>query len=453
MELKQGARLQGGKYTIERMLGQGGFGITYLGTQTGLNRWVAIKEFFMKDYCFREEEGTRVCTNSSGAKANLDAYRTKFLKEARHIATLDHPNIIRVYDVFEENDTAYYVMEYIDGGSLADRLRGQGPFSEGGALMYIRQLAAALEYLHGHNMLHLDVKPANVLLKPGGQCVLIDFGLSKCYNVGGDATSSTPVGISHGFAPLEQYNQEGTQRFQPATDVYALGATLYNLLTAEKPPAAMDLAMGAQLEWTHNGQQVCVDKNIRATIQASMAVKPDSRPQTMGAFLRLLEYRPEERKTEIPTATVPPPQPDYKSQRSYTPPEPPKPEKTEWSVVKRIFVILFILAQCIPFVAIGFDDTGLVIPVMIFSAVVSVAADFLVLGNRKKLCVPIVVLAYAFGVAVGCALIDSRNFGWYKNGTPLIDQMLDVAPAFIVSAVFVLAAELVRWLVRWLRNR
>lgn len=240
MELSNGTLLQGGKYKIERKLGQGGFGITYLAEQTMLDRKVCIKEFFMKEICLREGSTSHVTLGTEGARVTLEKFRDKFLKEARNIAKLDHPNIVRIIDVFEENGTAYYVMKYAEGGSLAKLLESKKYLSEEIATKYILEVANALKYIHQKRINHLDIKPANIMLADDGHCVLIDFGLSKQYDAGGRQTSTTPVGISEGYAPMEQYT--GTiSEFSPETDIYSLGATFFKLLTGERPPIASEI--------------------------------------------------------------------------------------------------------------------------------------------------------------------------------------------------------------------
>lgn len=240
--LTEGTLLQGGKYRIEKTLGQGGFGITYLAMQSGLERQVAVKEFFMKDCCTRHGDGSRVTLGTEGMRGTVERFREKFMKEARNIAHLKHPNIVQIMDVFEENGTAYYVMEYAEGGSLADRVKAQGCLSEADATGYIRQVADALGYVHGRKMNHLDVKPGNIMLTGNGNAMLIDFGLAKQYDATtGGQTSTTPIGISDGYAPTEQYKPGGVSTFSPETDIYALGATYYNLLTGVKPPSASDV--------------------------------------------------------------------------------------------------------------------------------------------------------------------------------------------------------------------
>lgn len=123
MQLKEGTLLQGGKYRIEKVLGQGGFGITYLALQTMLDRMVCIKEFFFKDYCERDEQNSHVTLNTTTNRELVERFRGKFLKEARVISKLRYDHIVQIHDIFEENDTAYYVMDYIDGPSLADMVK------------------------------------------------------------------------------------------------------------------------------------------------------------------------------------------------------------------------------------------------------------------------------------------------------------------------------------------
>lgn len=236
MTLSAGSLLQGGRYKIVCTLGQGGFGITYLAEQVMLGRKVAVKEFFMKDLCNRDEETSQVSVGSNGSIETVQRFKEKFLKEARLIATMDNSHIVRIHDIFEENGTAYYVMEYVDGGSLESTAK-EGAIKETDAVKIIREVGSALSYIHKQNILHLDIKPSNILLRHDGEAVLIDFGISKRYDQEGGQTSTTPIGISKGYAPIEQYNQ-GLQQFSPVTDVYSLGATFYKLLTGQTPPEA-----------------------------------------------------------------------------------------------------------------------------------------------------------------------------------------------------------------------
>lgn len=281
--LQPGSLLQGGKYQIVRILGQGGFGITYEATQVVLNRTVAIKEFFMKEHCDRDAQTSHVSVPSSGSRDIVSRFRSKFLKEAQVIASCNHPNIVKILDVFEENGTAYYVMEYMPGGSLSDKIRSEGALRMS-AIGYIRQIGSALDYLHSMNTLHLDVKPANILLDRSGNAVLIDFGISKHYDDAGGQTSTTPIGISKGFAPLEQYHQGDVSSFTPATDIYSLGATLFYLVTGQTPPEASQIYEDGipQLGGSIPG-------NVRDSIVAAMQPRRKDRPQRVTDFLRILD--------------------------------------------------------------------------------------------------------------------------------------------------------------------
>ena len=238
--LATGTTLQQGRYTIKRVLGQGGFGITYEGIQDGLNRRVAIKEFFMGSFCTRNNKS--VTAPDTDAREMVGCFMEKFVKEAQLIASLDNAkHIVRIHDIFKENETAYYVMEYIDGGSLDALVRQEGPLSPKRAIPLICQVAEALQALHDRKTMHLDIKPANILLRDENDVVLIDFGVSKHYDQGGHQTTTTPVGYSKGFAPIEQYREGGVKNFSPPADIYSLGATFYYLLTGTVPPEATDL--------------------------------------------------------------------------------------------------------------------------------------------------------------------------------------------------------------------
>lgn len=280
-------------------MGQGGFGITYQGLQVGLNRKVAIKEFYMREFCNRDASNSQVSIGSEGSREKVEAYKKKFLKEAQTIAGLDNPHIVRIHDIFEENGTAYYVMEYIDGGSLSDKVKATGPMREVQALGYVRQIADALEYIHDHKILHLDVKPANILLRNDREIVLIDFGVSKHYDEAGGQTSSTPVGISKGYAPIEQYRGDGVSRFSPSTDIYSLGATFYFLLTGKCPPEATEVYDDGLPALPLSVSDLAVK-----TIEGAMQPRQKDRPQNIREFRNLLNN---DISKDIPCVYGPPP--------------------------------------------------------------------------------------------------------------------------------------------------
>lgn len=296
-ELNTGSVLQERKYTIEKVLGKGGFGITYLAEQTMLGRKVAIKEFFMKEYCERDESTSHVSIPSSGSQELVKRYREKFLKEARNIAKLKHQHIVRIMDVFEENGTAYYVMEYMEGGSLSDKVKNNKAISEKKATQYILQLAEAIDYIHKKRINHLDIKPGNVLLDENDNVVLIDFGLSKQYDTEGMQTSTTPVGISEGYAPMEQYKQGGVSEFSPEADIYALGATYFKLLTGINPPSASDIYEdGVPVDVL---RAKGVNENIINAICKSMEPKKKDRYHSVSDFIKALTLDNSEPETEI----------------------------------------------------------------------------------------------------------------------------------------------------------
>lgn len=270
MTLQQDYTLQDGNYRILKVLGQGGFGITYLAIQVRLDRKVAIKEFFMKDFCERNETTRQVTLGTAGSRETVNSCRKKFLKEAKHIAKLDHPNIIRIIDVFDENSTSYYVMEYIEGGSLSNKLGTTG-LSMSEATRYIFQVAETLEYIHKKNIAHLDIKPSNIMLNGNDEIVLIDFGVSKQYDFStGEQTSVSPVGCSSGYAPLEQYDPDGVKDFSPQTDIYSLGATYFKLLTGITPLKASKITKDfLQEKLKANGVPIAVISIICKSMEKS----------------------------------------------------------------------------------------------------------------------------------------------------------------------------------------
>ena len=296
MQLQPGTYLQGDKYRIIRALGNGGFGITYLAEHELAGRNVCIKEFFPKEFYNRDEDSRSISLGSKGSAEIMDAYKQKFMKEAKTIARLDHPNIIHIFDVFAENNTAYYVMEYIEGESLSSIVKSEGAMSEADAQRYIRAVANALGYIHERKIMHLDIKPANVMLrKEDGRAIVIDFGLSKQYDAEGNQTSSTPVGISAGYAPMEQYQQGGVKEFSPETDIYSLGATLYYLVTGNVPPQAVNIAdEGLPALPSH------LSSGLRNAIERSMEIQRKRRPHSIKEFLALLN---EDDRVVTPAAT------------------------------------------------------------------------------------------------------------------------------------------------------
>ena len=308
----RGTQLKGAAYTytIEKILGQGTFGITYLATskvqidgalgalETTLT--VAIKEFFMHDLNGRR--GNEVTCSSQGGI--YEHYRRKFAREAQNLSKLRHPNIVRVLESFEANNTVYYAMEFCEGGSLDELIAAQGGLSEAVALDYARQIGSALDYMHGERVLHLDLKPGNVMLRKNGSVALIDFGLSKQYDEEGAPESSTTIGGgTPGYAPIEQANYREGGQFAAAIDVYALGATLFKMLTGERPAeASVLLNEGFPAEkLTAKG----VSERTIAVVAKAMEGLKRNRYATVAEFLKAL----------VGTAATPPvaPAPEEKT--------------------------------------------------------------------------------------------------------------------------------------------
>ena len=343
MNLKPGVTLHGGSYRIIDTLGRGGFGITYLAEQVMAERKVCIKEFFPEEYYNRDANGCSISLGSQGSAKIMETFKAKFIKEAKTIAKFDHSNIIHIHDVFEENNTAYYVMEYIDGESLSAVVKRRGALDEAAAVGYIRQVAEALGYIHEQRIMHLDVKPGNVMLRSrDDRAILIDFGLSKHYNAeSGEATSSSPVGVSHGFAPMEQYKSGGVKEFSPATDIYSLGATLYYLVTGSVPPEAADMSREG-VEVPSN-----LSLGVQRAIRSAMNYWREDRPQSIDDFLKLLGDEPEV-VAPVAEATIIDVEP---KQTTPQPKNEPKPKKSKRGLWLGIF--LFILAAVASFILFG----------------------------------------------------------------------------------------------------
>ena len=283
MTLQPGAMLHNGSYRIIQTLGHGGFGVTYLAEHVMAERKVCIKEFFPMEYYNRDADSNNIVIASQGSAEFVERYKEKFIKEAKTIAKFDHPNIIRIHDVFNDNNTCYYVMDYVEGESLAQYVKRHGALDEVAAVKYIKDVAAALSCIHEQSINHLDVKPGNIMIRRSdNSAILIDFGLSKHYSKDGSQTSTTPVGISHGFAPMEQYNSGGVSSFSPETDIYSLGATLYYLLTGTVPPTASEVA--------ENGLDfpAGIGSEARCAIERSMEMRRKDRPHSINEFLSLL---------------------------------------------------------------------------------------------------------------------------------------------------------------------
>lgn len=302
--LRVGAILDG-KYRIERYLSSGGFGNTYVATNE-FGEQVAVKEFFLRGINQREANNTTVSVSNTENRAQFDQQRAKFKKEAMRLRGLLSPHIVKVQAFFEQNGTSYYVMDYIDGESLAERLRRTGqPLTEAEVLDILNQVLEALDEVHNSQppLYHLDLKPGNIMLDRHGQVLLIDFGSSKQSDGHGGVTV-TAATFTREYAPLELI--EGRlDIIGPWTDFYALGATLYYLLTNQKPPRYSDIQdegaaafhwpatvtqpMRDLTQWmmtpnrTHRPQSVAEVRTRLASFPSAGATEPSSPPKLGGS--------------------------------------------------------------------------------------------------------------------------------------------------------------------------
>jgi len=291
--LQPNTNLQGGKYRIERRLGQGGFGITYLAIQVSLNRYVAIKELFIggSGQAINDRRGNQVVVTNSANQASFMQQKEKFKKEALRLANLNHPNLVKVHEFFEENGTAYYVMDYIDGESLRTKLNREGALQESLVLKYMQQLLPALDAAHRQKIWHLDIKPENIMVDRYGHAYLIDFGASKHIEPNSTLTTSLALAYTPGFCPPElsdlsnespEYYLQAIKDIGPWTDIYALGATMYNLLTDSIPPSKRRLEKECRNAFMFPSN---VSPSTQDLIVWMMKVNSNERPRNVSVLL------------------------------------------------------------------------------------------------------------------------------------------------------------------------
>ena len=314
MDLTINTVLREGTYRILKKLGQGSFGITYLAEHTALGKKVAIKEFFMKDFNSRLDDGSITAMTDGSFSYN---YGQKFKREALNLAKLEHPNIVRVTDCFDENSTYYYVMDFVEGENLNDYLKSH-TISEEEAVSIVKDVASALTYMHDqHHMLHLDLKPGNIMRRASdGHIFLIDFGLSKNYSSDGQPETSTSIGLgTPGYAPIEQATQTQKGEFRPTIDVYALGATLFKLLTGETPPEPSEL-IGTPGILVQKLTARGVSQLVTMVVKKAMEQTPQKRFYSIRAFSNALST-PSQQDVPVEGTKVVPEMPQG---ASFTPP-------------------------------------------------------------------------------------------------------------------------------------
>jgi serine/threonine protein kinase len=289
--LKTGTPLAG-TYRVEQVLGQGGFGITYLALDENLEHRVAIKELFPEGSTRRD---LKVIPPPG---VNFAELHHKFLEEARVVQRFNHPNIVRVYGTFSENGTAYIVMEALTGSTLTSDVISHGPFPEATVLEMARQLSAALTVVHEAGWLHRDIKPDNVFLADDERVVLIDFGSARGF-AAGQVKRLTRL-LTPGYAAPEQYASQAA--FGAYTDVYGLAATLYYAVEGRMPPMATALMLGEKLEFEKA-------QALRVGLEAGLRVKVGERPQTIMSLLDKLEQPLPTAPLEVTKVPIPKPIP------------------------------------------------------------------------------------------------------------------------------------------------
>ena len=283
--LQPNTTLQGGKYNIERVLGKGGFGITYLAEEVSAHRRVAIKELFIasQGQAINERRGNQVMVTNVANQVTFDRHKEKFKKEAARLATLRHKNLVRVYECFEENGTVYYVMDYIVGESLRDKVNREGALPENLVLNYLNQLVSVLKIVHGKSIWHLDIKPENIMVDSNNRVCLIDFGASKhIEQSAGTLTTSSMLAYTPGYFPPEQ-TATTMRNIGAWTDIYALGATLYNLLTRRNPPAFDEILSEGRKAFSFSSS---ISSKTRDLIVRMMKVNRNERPQSVNELLQ-----------------------------------------------------------------------------------------------------------------------------------------------------------------------
>lgn len=286
-------------YCIERVLGQGGFGITYLATDVNLGRKVAIKEYLPSDLAVREGNNT-LHPITAEREERYSWGLQRFIMEAQTLAKFNHPNIVRVHNVFEANNTAYMVMEYEQGESFADLLRS-GHREQPGLLKLLFALLDGLEHMHGAGFIHRDIKPANIYVRTDGTPVLLDFGSARMAL--GTHTHNLTGMVSPGYAPYEQYSNDSTLQ-GPWTDIYGLGATLY-FAVADRGPldaitrgnACMDGKDDPLVPAFELGKGRFTPAFL-AAIDEALKIFPQERPQSVSAWRKMLPS-PEESKEAL----------------------------------------------------------------------------------------------------------------------------------------------------------
>ena len=314
--LKPGTILDG-KYLVGEMLGQGGFGITYIGFDLLLEQKVAIKEYYPMStgMVSRENSTTVVWSSAVMQKSGMEKGFDSFLKEARKMAKLGGiPGVVGVKSVFIQNETAYIVMDFIEGETLLKKLQRGGPMDYGTCISLMTPIMQALAEVHKHGIIHRDISPDNIMVQSDGKLILLDLGAAKDLDIQGKDgnVQSSQMVAKHGFSPVEQYGQAG--KIGPWTDVYAMAATIYYCCTGVLPPSATDRMIEDTLTCRPR-----LTKEEFDVLAFCMNVLPQKRPQNMDALLQIVTHPAG--KTP-PVRDVPKTEPVRPETRNLQPPKP-----------------------------------------------------------------------------------------------------------------------------------
>lgn len=282
MELQPETLLRGGTYRIIRTLGRGGFGFTYLAEHTQHRHNVCIKEFFSHSYCIRSSSTQAMeIQNNLEVEMTINQCKRYFHRYATCLQSFDNPSIVRVFDVFEEKNTVYYVMEYIEGDTLLQMVKRCGKISDNEARGYIEDIASALRVMH-QTALHLDLGPYNIMIRAtDNRAVLINFGMPNYI----DEISFAHVPISNIGGPYCAVECGGQDRMmlKPSTDIYSLGATLYFMVRGEHPPVAMNIVIDGL-----PSLPTSLNPSVGQAIESAMQIRPANRPQSVDEFMAIL---------------------------------------------------------------------------------------------------------------------------------------------------------------------
>ena len=300
--LPKGYMLQ--EYQVDRVLGAGGFGLTYLGWDTALEKPVAVKEYLPNDLAVREANHS-VAAKSRDDEDNFRWGLTRFLDEARTLARFKHPNIVPVHRCFEAHGTAYIVMEFVEGETFGAYLKRAGKPKESFLRAVLFALLDGLAEVHRAGFMHRDIKPGNILLNAKGVPVLVDFGSAR-QEIGGRSRSITSV-VTPGYAPIEQYSSRGNQG--PWTDIYALGAVAYRAITGETPPDATERVRKDPMTSATDAARGKYSAKLLAAVDWALAVDEDKRPQDVDAWRDVLT---DESRAQKPAVAAPPAKPEVK---------------------------------------------------------------------------------------------------------------------------------------------